>query len=303
MLPYAHCSPQCKPQSQRMPARLVAWVCGICTGGTLDGASLRDFKLSFQVDNIRKEFSSQNGSVVAIENINFLAGAEEFICIVGPSGCGKTTLLKIIAGLALPTSGSVNFLSALNPNQLRSAMVFQDLALFPWMNVLDNVAFGLEALGVDKAQRRTRALKFLDRLGLAGFAKNYPHELSGGMRQRAAILRAFLCEPQILLMDEPFGALDAQTRLVMQDELLRIWKEFKHTVVYVTHDIEEAILLGDRVLVMSGRPSNIRADIRVELPRPRHLTDQSHPEIADLRFQIWKMLEEEVHKEVGSINV
>lgn len=255
--------------------------------------------MSFQCVNVHKEFLSQKGNVIALDTIDFSAGAEEFVCIVGPSGCGKTTLLKIIAGLTSPTSGEVLFSTPLNSNQLRSAMVFQDLGLFPWMSVIDNVAFGLEALGVDQVTRRARAMVFLERVGLGKFSNNYPHELSGGMRQRVAILRAFLCEPQILLMDEPFGALDSQTRLVMQEELLRIWKEFKHTVVYVTHDIEEAILLGDRVLVMTGRPASIRADIRVELPRPRNLTGQSHPEIADLRFQIWKMLKEEVYKDLG----
>lgn len=180
-------------------------------------------------------------------------------------------------------------------------MVFQELGLFPWMNVLDNVVFALEMRGMDKTTRHAQGIKFLKRVGLAQFSHNYPHELSGGMRQRVAILRAFLSEPQILLMDEPFGALDSQTRLIMQEELLHIWQERKHTVVYVTHDIEEAILLGDRVLVLTGRPGAVRADIPINLARPRHLTDQSHPEVVDLRFQIWKMMEEEVRSELGGL--
>jgi NitT/TauT family transport system ATP-binding protein len=177
-------------------------------------------------------------------------------------------------------------------------MVFQDLGLFPWMTVIDNVAFGLEMLGMGRAERHARAEAFLTRVGLGGFLRNYPHELSGGMRQRAAILRAFLVDSPVLLMDEPFGALDSQTRLVMQEELLHIWKEHKRTILYVTHDIEEAILMGDEVIVMSGRPGTIRQIIPINIERPRQLADRNHPELADLRLQIWRMLEDEVRRDL-----
>jgi NitT/TauT family transport system ATP-binding protein len=178
-------------------------------------------------------------------------------------------------------------------------MVFQEQGLFPWLSVIDNVAFGLETQGANRKARREMARAILTKVGLGAFSRNYPHELSGGMRQRVAILRAFLANPQILLMDEPFGSLDSQTRLVMQEELLRIWREHRKTVIYVTHDIEEAILLGDRVLVMSGRPGRIRQDIPISLERPRFLANRDHPEVAELRWHIWRMLEDEVRKELG----
>jgi NitT/TauT family transport system ATP-binding protein len=255
--------------------------------------------MGFQCKALSKTFISRNGECIALQAVDILVNEEEFVCIVGPSGCGKTTLLKIIAGLIQPTSGQIIYSEQPRNGQLHSAMVFQEQGLFPWMTVQDNVAFGLETQGAQRSQRRQLARDFLTKVGLAAFVNNYPHELSGGMRQRVAILRAFLANPQILLMDEPFGALDSQTRLVMQEELLRIWKDHRKTVVYVTHDIEEAILLGDRVLVMSGRPGRIRQDIQIPLERPRHLANRDHPEVAEIRWQIWNMLEDEVRRELG----
>lgn len=254
--------------------------------------------MGFQCIQLSKKYSTRQGEVTALQAVDFLVGEEEFVCIVGPSGCGKTTLLKIIAGLLGPSTGQIFYNHAPINGQPRTAMVFQDQGLFPWMTVLDNVAFGLEMQGVGREERRSQAEDFLSKVGLANFVHSYPHELSGGMRQRVAILRAFLANPQILLMDEPFGALDSQTRLVMQEELLRIWKEHRKTVIYVTHDIEEAILLGDRILVMSGRPGHIRMDIPIPLERPRHLANRDHPDVAEIRWQIWKMLEDEVRKEL-----
>jgi len=254
--------------------------------------------MAFQCKDLSKTFRSTRDDVLALKDVSFEVADEEFVCIVGPSGCGKTTLLKMIAGLEQPSSGTIVFDRPLNSGQLRTAMVFQDLGLFPWMTVLDNVAFGLDMQGIARGTSHTRATEFLARVGLAGFGHRYPYELSGGMRQRAAILRAFLAEPQILLMDEPFGALDSQTRLIMQEELLRIWKEHRRTVVYITHDIEEAILLGDRIIVMSGRPGTIREIIPVNLERPRHLADRKHPDVAEMRLHIWKMLEDEVRREL-----
>lgn len=247
------------------------------------------------VEKVSKRF----GQFYALNDISFSAQPGEFLCILGPSGCGKTTLLKIIAGLVLPTTGSIVYADQKDASKPRSAMVFQDLGLFPWMPVRENVAFGLETRGVDRKERLARADELLEKVGLGEFLTSYPHQLSGGMRQRVAILRAFLTDPRTLLMDEPFGSLDSQTRLIMQEELLRIWKEHRKTVIYVTHDIEEAILLGDRVLVMSGRPGTLRADIPISLPRPRHITQRDQPDFIKLRKQIWKMIESEVRQELG----
>jgi NitT/TauT family transport system ATP-binding protein len=255
--------------------------------------------MGFQCSALSKTFASRSGDVIALQDVDFQVSEEEFVCIVGPSGCGKTTLLKIIAGLIQPSEGQIIYSEHPQNGQLHSAMVFQEQGLFPWMSVQDNVAFGLETQGTQRAERRQMARDFLTKVGLSAFVNNFPHELSGGMRQRVAILRAFLANPQILLMDEPFGSLDSQTRLVMQEELLHIWKEHRKTVVYVTHDIEEAILLGDRVLVMSGRPGRIRKDIQIPFERPRHLANRDHPEVAEIRWQIWSMLEDEVRKELG----
>jgi NitT/TauT family transport system ATP-binding protein len=257
--------------------------------------------MNFACHQISKTFTSRKGKINALRGIDFSVINQDFVCIVGPSGCGKTTLLKIIAGLIQPTSGEVTFTDSVEKGKLRSAMVFQDLGLFPWMSVLDNVALGLEIQGVGRRERQARASVFLARVGLASFIHSFPHELSGGMRQRVAILRAFLSDPQVLLMDEPFGSLDTQTRLVMQEELLRVWKDYHKTVIYVTHDIDEAILLGDRILVMSGRPGSIRADIPVEFGRPRQLADRDRPDLVSLHWQIWKIIEDEVRKEVGIV--
>lgn len=253
----------------------------------------------FECIELSKSYISRGAEVTALQAVEFAVREQEFVCIVGPSGCGKTTLLKIIAGLVEPTNGKIVFSIPQSNGHLRSAMVFQEQGLFPWMSVQDNVAFGLETQGVGLQERRQLARDFITKVGLSGFMHSFPHELSGGMRQRVAILRAFLANPHILLMDEPFGALDSQTRLVMQEELLRIWRDHRKTVIYVTHDIEEAILLGDRVLVMSGRPGRIRQEIDIPLARPRHLANRDHPEVAEIRWHIWKMLEDEVRKDLS----
>lgn len=178
-------------------------------------------------------------------------------------------------------------------------MVFQEQGLFPWLNVIDNVAFGLEMQGMGVNERHLQAQEFIDKVGLGDFAKNYPYELSGGMRQRVALARAFLTKPQILLMDEPFGALDAQTRLVLQEELLNNWQEDPKTVLFVTHDIEEAVLLSDRVLVMTGRPGRIQEEIVIPMKCPRDLTAQDQPEVTEIKWHIWKMLENEIREELN----
>ena len=252
--------------------------------------------MRFEVQRLCREFRGRNGIVHALKDVTFSAEEQEFLCIVGPSGCGKTTLLRLIAGLLEPTSGQIFFNEGPANNRPRSAMVFQEHGLFPWMTVLDNVAFGLEMQRVGQQERNNRARNFIEKVGLAPFAHSYPHELSVGMSQRVGIARAFVTDAQILLMDEPFGSLDTQTKLVLQEELLRIWKEHQKLVVYVTHDIEEAILLGDRVCVMSGRPGRIREEIPIPLGRPRDLSARDIPEVMEIKWHIWKMLEDEVRK-------
>ncbi|MBA3945627.1 MAG: ABC transporter ATP-binding protein [Herpetosiphonaceae bacterium] len=247
---------------------------------------------------ISKLYPTRSGGIAALTNVSFTVRPEEFVCIVGPSGCGKSTLLKLLAGLIAPTTGQLIFSEPAVPDQPRNALVFQEHGLFPWLTVLDNVAFGLETRGVRRQERQERARAFLAQVGLSAFADNYPHELSVGMRQRVGIARAFLSNPQLLLMDEPFSALDAQSKLVLQEELLRIWKDHRTMVVYVTHDIEEAVLLGDRVLVMSGHPGRIQEEIQIPLGRPRDLRDREQQDVRKIAWHIWKAIEAEVREDL-----
>lgn len=246
--------------------------------------------------NLRFEYPSLNGPVLALDNVTFSVGEEEFVCIVGPSGCGKTTLLKIIAGLLEPTAGQIETRLTATGDHSHNAMVFQEHGLFPWMTVVDNVSLGLRFQGVEARQRHEAAMVFIDQFGLSAFSNNYPHELSVGMRQRVSLARAFVMDPDILLMDEPFASLDALTKVIAQEELLRIWKNNRKQVIYITHDIEEALLLGDRVLVMSGLPGTIREEIAVPLARPRNMHDRANPEIVTSKEHIWKILESEVRQ-------
>jgi NitT/TauT family transport system ATP-binding protein len=248
---------------------------------------------AFQCREVSCSFPSERGAVTALDGVSFDVAPSEFVCVVGPSGCGKSTLLRIIAGLVQPSSGQVHFTDTDTGRCPTGGLVVQENGTFPWMTVLDNVAFGLEMQGVGPVERRERARLFLDRVGLGTFAGHYPHELSVGMRQRVGIGRAFVADSPVLLMDEPFGALDAQTRWALQSELLRVWNAQRRLVVFVTHDVEEAVLLGDRVLVMTGRPGRIREEIRVDLDRPRDLR-RDHPSIAEATWRIWRLLEEEV---------
>ncbi|MBN2322261.1 MAG: ABC transporter ATP-binding protein [Spirochaetes bacterium] len=252
--------------------------------------------MEFECRDLCKVYSVQGRPVSTLEDVSFTVMRQEFVGIVGPSGCGKTTLLKIIAGLVKPSSGRITFGETDTGGQPHNAMVFQEHALLPWLTVLDNVAFGLEMQGMKTDERHERAASFIEQIGLADFADSYPYQLSGGMCQRAAIARAFVADPYMLLMDEPFSSLDAQTKLVLQEELLRIWGEHKKTVIYVTHDIEEAVLLSDRVLVMTGRPGSIRREIPVALPRPRTLLANESREVKEIKWRIWKMLESEVRQ-------
>ncbi|MBN2060681.1 MAG: ABC transporter ATP-binding protein [Deltaproteobacteria bacterium] len=255
----------------------------------------------FKCQNLYKIYKTNNGSVPALDDVNFSVKEHEFVCIVGPSGCGKTTLLKIIAGLVGPTSGRVEFNPEENDKHMRSALVFQDHGLFPWMDVLSNVTFGLEMMGISRKERRDRAMEFIEKIDLSSFAERYPHELSIGMRQRVGIARAFVTGPKILLMDEPFGSLDAQTKLILQEELLRIWREQQKLVIHVTHDIDEAVLLSDRILVMTGRPGSIKEEINIPLKRPRDLSNRNRPDVLEIKEHIWRLLKDEVRKNL-SIN-
>ncbi|MDM7935175.1 MAG: ABC transporter ATP-binding protein [Methanothrix sp.] len=229
-----------------------------------------------------KVFLADGREMEVLRDINLSISENEFVCFVGPSGCGKTTLLRIIAGLEDPTTGTVTLSGEpiMGPGPERG-MVFQEYSLFPWRTVLDNVAFGLELKGVPSEERRGRAREYLRMVGLERFEARYPHELSGGMKQRVAIARALVNDPRALLMDEPFGALDAQTRNVMQSELLRIWEERRKTVVFVTHSVDEAIYLADRIVIMSARPGRIKDVIEVDLPRPRKRTSIEVNQIRD----------------------
>ncbi|MFT4884511.1 MAG: NitT/TauT family transport system ATP-binding protein [Natronomonas sp.] len=227
-----------------------------------------------RIDGVSKRYSGQEGPVQALEDVSFDVEDGEFVCIVGPSGCGKTTLFRIIAGLESATRGEV-YLSGERVDEPTPDMgvVFQEYHLFPWRTVRGNAAFGLEKQGTPKAERRERVDHLIDLVGLEGFAESYPKELSGGMKQRVAIARALAADPALLLMDEPFGAVDAQTREMLQGELLDIWQETEKTVLFVTHDVEEAVKLADRVVVMAKEPGRIRETVEIDLPRPRTRSD------------------------------
>jgi ABC-type nitrate/sulfonate/bicarbonate transport system ATPase subunit len=248
------------------------------------------------VDDLTVRFSSRGADeIVAIQNLTLSVGHAEFVTVVGPSGCGKSTLLGVIDGLVDAQGGRVLLrgrqVSGPGPDR---AMVFQDSALFPWRTVQSNVEFGLQMRGERAEKRREVARRYLQMVGLTRFARHYPHQLSGGMRQRVGIARALAVNPEILLMDEPFGALDAQTRELMGGELLRIWDQERKMVIFVTHSIEEAIYLGDRVIVLTARPARLKKDLPIDLPRPRDQHIRTSPEFTRYRQIIWDLLEEEV---------
>ncbi|HDR00431.1 MAG TPA: ABC transporter ATP-binding protein [candidate division WOR-3 bacterium] len=242
------------------------------------------------IRGLSKLFSTRDGEVRALENINLDIAPGSFVCLAGPTGCGKTTLLRIIAGLESPTAGGVTIGNRpVDGPRPDAGMVFQQYALFPWRNVLDNVAFGLEMRGVPRQERRERARELIELVGLTRFAHSRTWELSGGMQQRVAIARSLATDPALLLMDEPFGALDERTRHRLQDELLAVWRRTGTTVVFVTHNIDEAVYLGERVLVLADRPSRIAGDFRVDLP---HSRDRIAPGYVRVLLDIRAVLEE-----------
>jgi len=248
-----------------------------------------------KIENLRKVFEVRGGgNVVALNDVSFSVREGEFVCIVGPSGCGKTTLLKIIAGLERPTSGVVTLdgKPVSGPGRDR-CMVFQEYALFPWRTVLKNITFGLENLGIPKEERLKIAKRYIELVGLQGFEDRYPHELSGGMKQRVGIARALAIEPEVLLMDEPFGSLDAQTRNMLQKELLEIWEKTQKTILFVTHSVDEAVFLADKIVVLSARPAVVKEILEVDLSRMRDRTSQ---EFNEVRSKVLRILQEEAQK-------
>ena len=243
------------------------------------------------LEGISRVFEKEGGqSTQALDNVSLDIKAKEFVCFIGPSGCGKTTLLRAIAGLDTPDSGKITLdnerITVPDP---RRGMVFQEYSLFPWRTVMHNITFGLEMQGMGKKEVIEIADKYLKLVGLEQFKNSYPYELSGGMRQRVAIARALANEPKVLLMDEPFGALDAQTRNILQQELLQIWEKKGVTILFVTHSVDEAVYLADRIVVMSARPGKIKEVINVDLLRPR---DRTSHEVNTLRERLLNMLAE-----------
>ncbi|HHY45907.1 MAG TPA: ABC transporter ATP-binding protein [Firmicutes bacterium] len=263
------------------------------------------------VRDISKVFRTRAGKIVALEHMSFMIREGEFVCVVGPSGCGKTTLLRILAGLERQTAGKVYIVKGDNERTVMTregstisrdsrpltSIVFQEQSVFPWLTVKQNVEYGLRMRGVPGEERSRIADHYIKMIGLAEFANAYPHQLSGGMKQRTSVARAFANDPEILLLDEPFGALDEQNRVLLQQELLRIWEGSRKTAIFITHSIDEALILGDRVIIMTARPGTVKAIVDVDLPRPRQVTDlKSQPAFLDLFRTIWGQLSEEVLK-------
>jgi len=254
--------------------------------------------MKITVDRVSKIYETNRGVVEALRDFSLEVADGEFVCIVGPSGCGKSTLLRILAGLVPCSSGRVAIERGGDPGRPLANVVFQDHAIFPWKSVIDNVAFGLEMRGISRAERYRIAASWIERVGLKRFSNHFPHQLSGGMKQRVGIARAFANDPEILLMDEPLGALDAQTRTVMQEELLQLWEQQRKTVVYITHSIEESVLLGDRVILMTAHPGTKKGTFDVPLPRPRSLHDTASAQFGELSYAIWEALRDEVRSAI-----
>ena len=247
-------------------------------------------------EHLWKRFLPRRGEeIVAIQDLTLSVNQDEFVSLIGPSGCGKSTFLMIAAGLEDASQGCVT----VSGNEVRGAgadrgMVFQSYTLFPWLTVQQNICFALKKSRFSQKEQDERVTRYIQRVGLEGFEQSYPNQLSGGMRQRVAIARALVYNPQMLLMDEPFGALDAQTRLLMQELLLKVWELERITVLFVTHDVQEALLLSDRVYVMTARPGRIKAEVTIDLPRPRSLAStEASPRFIQLRNQVLGMIREE----------
>ncbi len=250
--------------------------------------------VKLHIDNVYKEYKGEHGATVALNGVNLDIMENEFVCVVGPSGCGKSTLLNIIAGLHDATSGTC-YLDGkpITDVGVERGVVFQQYALFPWQTVLKNVMFGPQMKRLPKAECEAIARKYIKLVGLEGFENSYPKELSGGMKQRVAIARAYANNPEVLLMDEPFGALDAQTRAQLQTELLKTWEEEQKTCFFITHDVDEAILLAQRVVIMSARPGRIKRIVDVDIPYPRDQATKNDPRFLELKTEVWNEVYQE----------
>jgi NitT/TauT family transport system ATP-binding protein len=246
------------------------------------------------IDGLRKSYDTAAGPVDAVEDISLGVEEGEFVSIVGPSGCGKSTLMEIVGGLTPPSAGTVTIGDrVVTETDPAIGIVFQQESAFPWRTVAENVGFGLEMTGVGRAERTERSREMIDLVGLAGFEDRHPAELSGGMRQRVAIARTLVMRPEIILMDEPFGALDEQTRLILGEELLRIQAATSATILFITHSFDEALLLSDRIVVLTARPGRIKKVVENPLPRPRDSSIVSDPEFGRLSGELWEALREE----------
>ena len=250
--------------------------------------------IKLKIDNVYKEYQGRNGKTIALNGVSLDIKENEIICVVGPSGCGKSTLLNIIAGLLEPTSGTVSLDGkVIEGTGVERGVVFQQYALFPWRTVLKNVMFPLEMKNVPKAEAEAIARKYIKSVGLEGFEKSFPKELSGGMKQRVAIARAYAANPEVLLLDEPFGALDAQTRVQLQSELLETWEKEKKTCFFITHDVDEAVILAQRVIIMSARPGRIKKIVDIDIPYPRTQATKTDPRFLELKSEIWNQVYQE----------
>ncbi|WIW70171.1 ABC transporter ATP-binding protein [Anaerosinus gibii] len=249
-----------------------------------------------KIDHVGRVFQTAQGKVSAIEDVNVKIKEGEFFSIVGPSGCGKTTLLRILAGLEKATTGSIN-INLRDRSKPLTSVVFQEQSIFPWLTVLDNVAYGLKMRNVPRKEREAVAAYYIDMIGLTKFAKSYPCQLSGGMKQRVSVARAFANDPAILLMDEPFGALDEQNRIILQQELLDIWCRMKKTTIFITHSIDEALCVSDRIMIMTAHPGTVKEIVDIDLKRPRDISKiRTSLRYNELFQQIWHSLSEEVLK-------
>ncbi len=253
-----------------------------------------DQRVKLRIDHVYKEYQGRSGRIVALNGISLDIAENEFICVVGPSGCGKSTLLNIIAGLLEPTSGAA-YLDGrkIEGTGAERGVVFQQYALFPWRTVLRNVLFGLEMKKTPRVEAERIARRYIRAVGLEGFEDAYPKELSGGMKQRVAIARAYAADPEVLLLDEPFGALDAQTRVQLQTELLNTWEQEKKTCFFITHDVDEAIILAQRVIIMSARPGRIKRIVPIDIPYPRTQETKSDARFLELKAEIWNEVYQE----------
>ncbi len=264
--------------------------------GSSEAAPLSRPRIS--LTGVTRSFGTGGTAVHALGPVDLQIASGEFVCLVGPSGCGKSTLLRLVGKLLRPSAGTIELVEG-DRSGRTTAVVFQDYSIFPWRTVAANIRLGLDLAGVPRKEANDRVRVWVERLGLSGFERAYPETLSGGMKQRVSIARALAVDPEILLMDEPFAALDAQLRLLLQEELLSLWQAYQRTVLFVTHSLDEAILLGDRVVVMSSRPGKILADMRVPFGRPRSSDVRGSAEFGHLEREIWEILRSEVNHALG----